>query len=205
MGTWDVVSMLRSVQATAVLTIEPSRMKLSWKNFDVTADVGGVMPEVSFHDDPHAGTLEVTHANEALDLGDLPYALGGIWRIQGESSDRCDARFDDGLMTLDCQNLVDPLRSLFLDFDPYVRQYLPKGLTTAHRSAVLASSFGSLGGDWMVLTPGVTCRVKIEGKTFTADCSDDASARRRSTLTLTFDGGVASGAMNEGELSARRR
>lgn len=193
-------------QHTAVLIIEPQRLELSWKNFRVTTDVSAGVPKISFDDGEVDGDIVVTHVDEQLDVGHVPYALGGTWSFQGTRTDRCTAKLAADSATVDCANLGDPLRRVFSDYDLSDKKFLGKGTTIAQRGAKLPSDFGELGGEWTVSAPRSSCKVVFEGKTFTAECKDGPPGRQdTSSLALTFGDGVASGTMNAGELSARRR
>ena len=206
LGTWDVVSMFGKKQHTAVLTIEPQKLELSWKDFRVTIDASGDVPKISFDDGVVDGDIVVTHLDEPMDVGHVPYALGGTWSFHGTRTDRCTAKVVANAATIECANLGDPLRRVFSDYDIYEEKFLGKGTTIAQRGPKLPSDFGELGGEWTVSAPRSSCKVVIEGKTFTAECKDGRPGQQdTSSLTLTFGDGIASGAMNAGELSARRR
>ena len=205
-GTWDVVSMLGKRQHTAVLTIAPTKLELTWKKFRVTSDLSANVPDISFEDRELDGSITATHVLDPLDVGQIPYAIGGLWTFQGKRTDRCTAKVSADSTIIECLNLGDPMRRVFGEYDYDERKYLGKGTTTVQRKGKLASDFGELGGEWIVNLPRAQCSVAIEGKTFKAKCFAGYSGEtERSDLTLTFADGVASGVMNAGELSARRR
>ena len=78
-------------------------------------------------------------------------------------------------------------------------------MTNFTRTSSLTSKFGALGGSWTMTGPSYTCQVKFEGSAFDAKCSANGSTVSTSVMSLTFSDTIASGKINSGELSAKKR
>jgi len=209
-GTWDLTSAVSGKDGTGVLTITPTSLVIQFTSFAMTADASGASPAVNAVLDGRGGDLATTHNAEPLDLGQIPYGVGGTWIFQGSQADRCNVTARAQFVSIDCSNLTTPLRDNFHGWDYDNGKPLSTGLTTAQRQSKLDSQFGEAGGEWQVVLPQGNCKVKIADNTFHANCtlarrSRSGSVSNTGTITLTFTDGFASGTTNAGEVSAKRR
>lgn len=144
----------------------------------------------------HAGAQQMVPGSGAL--GDIPIDVTGTWKI-GPSPD--DA-LQGCTTSLDGASASGSCASLSLGGNA---QRLQLGTAMATRTQTLSSAFGDLGGEWTVtLSAGGTCTIRIEDHTFVSTCTNAGPFSY--TLTMTVNGGVASGQTSEGyEFSAQRQ
>lgn len=194
-----------------VLTITPTSLAIQFTTFSMNADVSSAVPAVNAVFSGRGGDLVTTHNAEPLDLGQIPYGVGGTWIFQGVDADRCNVTAHAELVSFDCSNLTEPLIDTLQGWDYGINKPLSTGLTNAQRKSKLDSQFGEAGGEWQVVLPRGNCKVKIAGNTLNASCTltrrsrYGGDVRDTGTIDLTFTDGFASGTSNAGEVSAKRR
>lgn len=207
-GTWD---MMHGATGAGTITISPTTFALDVPGIHVMADVSTAVPAVEASSTQSGrtktGAITTIHADEALDLGQVPYALGGTWNVSGSEADRCSAEVKVGSVGIDCTNVAPPLQNTLQDYDFVEQKPLGSGRSAAQRTRKRSSIFGELGGDWTVVTPRVTCKVTFEDDRLTATCDRKRNFQEKSTgtISLTFAEGIAIGTTNAGEVSARKR
>jgi hypothetical protein len=176
-----------------VITISPTLFAMSFGDFDLNGALNGGEPDVTTRADGENRRLAVSLSQQTFDTGALSFPIGGTWTM-GEPNRQCTAAVKVPTMSLDCGSVSIPEN---------IDRWL-EGTSTAQRTSTKPSSFGELGGTWNVLAPRGRVEVTFEGSVFTAKGFDDGV--ETGTVTMTFDGGTASGTISDGvELSAKRR
>lgn len=205
-GEWDVITSFNQAERVGTMVISPTRFSLAVVAFSVDADFSGDVPDVSGHLDSRSGPVTATHVAQPLDLGQIPFGLGGKWTVRGDSAGTCTGELASGVGTLDCSNLNTPMNRWFQGYDYADKKPLGTGTSTAQRERKLPSIFNELGGEWKVIMPWATCAVTFEDDHMDATCFEEQEhADGAATLSLRFGDGVATGTSNQGEMSARRR
>jgi hypothetical protein len=197
-GTWDVLISTMPEETTAVLELSPTSFRLDGGATHIAVDLSSAGPSIHGDINGAMDTIMGTHSSAPVDLGQLPFALGGSWILSGSKGGHCTGDVAADAIGINCPNLDEPLLDVLAD--PSLRS----GRSTEQRTSKLSSIFGELGGEWTVVSHNNNCNVKVQGSEFHAECGE--VARARDTITITFVNGVAAGSTSAGlEISARRR
>ena len=209
-GTWDVNSSLPDNAGVGVITIGQTTLNIDWAQLKIDANVADAAPAITASWRDTAAPVTTTRNPAPLDMGKIPFGVGGTWIFQGVEADRCNVTAVPALASLDCSNLARPLDGTLQEWDYDNSKPFSTGLSMAQRHTTLDSDFGDLGGEWTVILPRGNCAVKIAGSTLDATCTHTVRAYpnervENGQLTLTFTDGFASGTSDVGEVSAKRR
>lgn len=199
-GTWELSGTRYGTNKTTGL------ISLTAKHLSIQTDGGGVIATLQADgtfavDVNHSYGSEPLRASRtgtgAFNLGPVPLDLSGSWQITDSPAaegNGCTASLQDGSFEATC---LDSQRFRWMpDFS--------NGSMTCQRTSALASQFGDFGGEWScALSRGGICEFRFEGPTITSSCTN--ARRMNGTMTVTFNGDLASGLTSTGfEFSAKR-
>jgi len=190
-GSWDLTATPTSRTATTsgTLVIAPSSVRFALGGSKLTLEGSG--PDIEL---TSTRRVDVTHESEALDTGALPLEVGGIWSATSpDGAQQCHARLTTKELSGACTEIDTGDWGLGLH-----------GSVTGTRIRTLASSFGDLGGQWLITQGETTCNALFEGTDLNVTCTRDGV--RTGSLSVHVTDSLASGTASNGvELAARRR
>lgn len=190
-GTWDLTATPMSGRASTSgsLVLSPSHLELTIGG--KTLKLEGSGSAITF---TSTRSIAVTHEAAALDTGALPLDIGGIWSAaSADGAQQCHARLTASAASADCTDVDSGDWGLALH-----------GAVTGTRVHALASSFGDLGGQWLITQGDASCNAVFEGTDVTVTCTRNGV--RTGSLSLHVTDSLASGTSSDGlELAARRR
>lgn len=208
-GTWDVIAAYPGGESTAVLELWPERFSFVSSGSQVLAELGKLPIAISGSVDGVKANVRTTHRKEALDLGVLPFDLGGAWSFQSEARGGCTGEAAADYFELDCTNVGGTLGKQLMNYDLVDHKMLGSGRSSAQQVSKRESIFGALGGTWSVTFPRGGCEVEFESSKVHVDCTQNVNVQHRAQakFTFTFDGETMTGVDEAGdyELAATRR
>jgi hypothetical protein len=194
-GTWEYIVSSDGCDHAGVIEIASNRFSISLDDTEEFSywDDSGIAAALYTYDDgeyPENTAITVDRTPAAFDMRALAVTAGGT------------SRFSDGSSVVEL-NL--PQGQLV------VRTYDERGTLEAEyravRQAAAESSFGDLGGTWVVndvSSPTETCTLSFGVNTFVGDCF--ALPGIEGSATLNFAGNAASGTIEpSGEIAAFRQ
>ncbi len=199
-GNWEVSGTRYGTdESTGVISLTAKQLSIQTGGGGVTATLqsdGTFAAEVNYPwgSDPLIASRTGTGA---FNFGAIPLDLSGSWQITDSPAAEgygCAATLHDGSFHATCLN---SLRFQWMpDFS--------RGSIGCQRTSLLASRFGDFGGKWnCAMSTGGICDFKFEGSTISSNCTN--AQRMNGTMTVTFNGDLASGQTSSGlEFSAKR-
>ena len=190
-GTWDLTAtpMSRTASTAGSLVIGPSTIRFTLGGSTLTLEGSGAAVKLTSTRD-----VPVTHEHESLDTGALPLDVGGVWSATSpDGAQQCHARLTTTEISGACTEIDTSDWGLGLH-----------GSVVGTRVQTLASSFGDLGGQWLITQGEITCSALFEGTDLNVTCTRDGM--RTGSLSVHVTDALASGTTSNGlELAARRR
>ena len=190
-GTWDLTATPTSHTATTSgsLVIERSTVRFTLGASTLTLEGSGAAVVLT-----STRRVDVTHESEALDTGALPLDVGGVWSATSpDGAQQCHARLTTTELSGACTEIDTGDWGVGLH-----------GSVSGTRVRTLASSFGDLGGQWLITQGETTCNALFEGTDLNVTCTRDGV--RTGSLSVHVTDSIASGTASNGlELAARRR
>ena len=100
-GIWDVT--MSPDESTAVIEISPTKFVFTEPSVEVRV-VFSSTPSITAKDDWEEDGFAGTHENSPLELGAVPYALGGKWKLTGADRGECSADVAASALSIECLN-----------------------------------------------------------------------------------------------------
>ena len=163
------------------------------------------VPDITFALEYEKGPVSAVHAATPLDLSQIPYSLGGSWSFKGNESDQCTAAVGWATVTMDCANHVKPLVEVFQPYDMKAGAYVGRGTFHGTEPAHAPGDLRRARRRMEDLHAEERLPRDLRGRRLDASCVSDMrwGAPSTTTVSLTFEDGIASGTSNLGALSAR--
>jgi hypothetical protein len=204
-GVWDVIGSSPSgAHVELVLTLDAQHIEVigaggsfsalpQGSGFVLTYSVGARSAQV----------LALRENGGSMHFGAIPLDLSGLWSFRTtdfQDNVGCNATLMPGALSGTCAEVSLPnwVSSGYR---------LSRGSASGDLTATAPSSFGDLGGSWLVTTPsGVRCDFDFANRTFSSKCGNGQTGKDLGGLIVTFSGATASGTTTQGiEFSAHRR
>lgn len=199
-GTWEVSGTRYGEGEThGMISLTSKHLSIQTTGGGVTASLqdDGTFTATVSHDYGSEPLMAERTQQGAFNLGPVPLDLSGSWKVTDSPAvegNGCTATLADGSFVATC---LDSHRFWWMpDFS--------NGSLNCQRTSAIASRFGDFGGQWScAMSEGGICEFRFDGSTITSSCTN--ARRMNGTMTITFNGDLASGLTSSGlEFSAKR-